>query len=150
MLFLQQHLLTLSEKGGLILLSHRNVTNKQTNKQFIQSIMAVLPRLRKATGSLEGGWNPHTFWVGVGDICNVKTSFNATLLSDKRQKRSFGIGTQGTCLAEPWYKSSRSQLLAIPLPWETGTQGYEMTLLYSSPKRTWFTINTTQYFLDIL
>lgn len=149
MLFLQQHLLTLSEKGVFILLSHRNVTNKQTNKQ---TMMAVLPRVRKAKGSLEGsgGWNPRTFWVRVGDVCNVKTSSKATLLSDERQNRSFGVGTQGTCLAEPWYVSSRSQLLAIPLPWETWTQGYEMTSLYSSPKRTWFTINPIQYFLDVL
>lgn len=109
--YFQQHLLTLSENGVFILLGHRNVTNKQTNKQFIQSVMVVLPRLRKAKGSLEGsgGGNPLTFsWVRVGDICNVKTSFNSTLLSDRRQKRSFGNGAQGTCLAEPWYVSSRS------------------------------------------
>lgn len=59
----QQHMVTPSEKGVFILLGHRNVTNKQTNKQFIQSTMVVLPRLRKAKGSLEGagGGNPLTF-----------------------------------------------------------------------------------------
>lgn len=52
--------------------------------------MVVLPRLRKAKGNHDGcgGWDTLTFsWVSVEDTCNVKTSFNATLLSDKRQKR---------------------------------------------------------------
>lgn len=36
--YFQQHLLTLSENGVFILLGHRNVTNKQTNKQAIHTI----------------------------------------------------------------------------------------------------------------